>query len=379
MGANPFLGVVYHWLGGLASASCYVPFKGIKRWSWETYWLVQGVFSWIIAPMAIALALVPNLFGILHASPASSLYYSYFWGCLWGIGGLTCGLSIRYLGFALAYPIVIGLCAVFGTLMPPIFSGEIGTIVHHAPGQTILAGIGICVIGIFFSGWAGRAKEKELTKEEKQASVEEFQYGKGIAVSILSGVMSACFAYGLASGKPIAEVARGELLVHHGADLWQNLPVLVVVLWGGFTTNFIWCVALLARNRSASQLAGAPAPTENEPLLRGRERLKAAMMVVNYSMAALAGVIWYFQFFFYSMGETEMGKYTFSSWTLHMASIIIFGTIWGFALKEWRGTSRRARGLVWAGLLVLVVSTMVVGYGNYMKANETTRIAVSTR
>jgi L-rhamnose-H+ transport protein len=256
---------VYHWLGGLASASCYVPFKGIKRWSWETYWLVQGVFSWIIAPMAIALALVPNLFGILHAAPASSLYYSYFWGCLWGIGGLTCGLSIRYLGFALAYPIVIGLCAVFGTLMPPIFSGEIGTIVHHSPGQVILAGIGICVIGIFFSGWAGRAKEKELTKEEKQASVEEFQYGKGIAVSILSGVMSACFAYGLASGKPIAEVARGQLLVHHGAYLWQNLPVLVVVLWGGFTTNFIWCVILLARNRSANQLAGAPAAAENEP------------------------------------------------------------------------------------------------------------------
>lgn len=379
MGANPFLGVVYHWLGGLASASCYVPFKGIKRWSWETYWLVQGVFSWIIAPMAIALALVPNLFGILHAAPASSLYYSYFWGCLWGIGGLTCGLSIRYLGFALAYPIVIGLCAVFGTLMPPIFSGEIGAIVHHAPGQVILAGIGICVIGIFFSGWAGRAKEKELTKEEKQASVEEFQYGKGIAVSILSGVMSACFAYGLASGKPIADVARGQLLIHHGADLWQNLPVLVVVLWGGFTTNFIWCVVLLARNHSANQLAGAPAPTENEPRLTRRERLQAAMMVMNYSLAALAGVIWYFQFFFYSMGETKMGKYDFSSWTLHMASIIIFGTIWGFALKEWRGTSRRARGLVWAGLLVLVVSTMVVGYGNYMKANETTAVAVSTR
>jgi len=379
LGANPFLGVVYHWLGGLASASCYVPFKGIKRWSWETYWLVQGVFSWIIAPMAIALALVPNLFGILHAAPASSLYYSYFWGCLWGIGGLTCGLSIRYLGFALAYPIVIGLCAVFGTLMPPIFSGEIGAIASHPSGQVILIGIGICVVGIVFSGWAGRAKENELTKEEKQASVEEFQYGKGIAVSILSGVMSACFAYGLASGKPIADVARTQLLIHHGADLWQNLPVLVVVLWGGFTTNFIWCVILLARNRSANQLAGAPAAAENEPRLSRQERLKAAMMVVNYSMAALAGVIWYFQFFFYSMGETEMGKYTFSSWTLHMASIIIFGTIWGFALKEWSGTSRRARGLVLTGLVVLVVSTMVVGYGNYMKANETTGITISTR
>lgn len=370
MGANPFVGVIYHWLGGLASASCYVPFRGIKRWSFETYWLIQGIFSWIIAPLVIAWLLVPNLFPILHAAPASSLYYSYFWGCLWGIGGLTCGLAIRYLGFALAYPIVLGLCTVFGTLMPPIFSGEIHSIMHQTSGQTVLAGIGICVVGIVFAGMAGRAKENELTKEEKQESVQEFHYRKGIAVSILSGVMSACFAYGLASGKPIESIAKNQLLTHHGADLWQNLPVLVVVLWGGFTTNFIWCAVLLARNHSANQLTGTPAPAEGVPPASRHERLKAAVMFVNYSMAALAGVIWYFQFFFYSMGVTKMGRYDFSSWTLHMASIIIFGTVWGFALKEWRGTSLRARGLILLGLVILVASTIVVGYGNYIKAHE---------
>jgi L-rhamnose-H+ transport protein len=374
LGVNPFLGVVYHWLGGLSSASCYVPFRGIKRWSWETYWLVQGIFSWILVPLLLASLLVPNLFPILHAAPRSSLYYSYFWGCMWGIGGLTCGLSIRYLGFALGYPLVIGLCTVFGTLMPPIFSGEIHAILHQTSGQTILAGIGVCVLGIFFSGLAGRAKENELTKEQKQESVEEFHYGKGIAVSILSGVMSACFAYGLASGKPIAEIAKIQLLEHHGADLWQNLPVLVVVLWGGFTTNFIWCLILLARNRSAAQLIGipssAPTPADDEHPVSGHVRLKSDVMLMNYSMAALAGILWYFQFFFYSMGETRMGKYDFSSWTLHMASIIIFATIWGFALKEWRGTSFRARGLVTVGLILLIASTIVVGYGNYIKANE---------
>lgn len=382
MGANPFLGVIYHWLGGLASASCYVPFRGIKRWSWETYWLIQGIFSWILAPIVLASLLVPNLFPILHSAPKSSIYYSYFWGCMWGIGGLTCGLSIRYLGFALGYPIVLGLCTVFGTLMPPIFSGEIHSIMHQTSGQVILAGIGVCVVGIFFSGLAGRAKENELTKEEKRESVEEFHYGKGIAVSILSGVMSACFAYGLASGKPIANIAKAQLLTHHGADLWQNLPVLVVVLWGGFTTNFIWCIILLVRNHSASQLTGTPAPSEDEPPVSRHERLKAALMFVNYSMAALAGVIWYFQFFFYSMGETKMGKYDFSSWTLHMASIIIFATIWGFALKEWRGTSLRARGLVAVGLVLLVASTIVVGYGNYIKAKapaaQSAKAATST-
>jgi L-rhamnose-H+ transport protein len=370
LGANPFLGVIYHWLGGLASASCYVPFRGIKRWSWETYWLIQGVFSWIIAPMVLASLLVPNLVPILHAAPRESLYYSYFWGCMWGVGGLTCGLSIRYLGFALGYPIVLGLCTVFGTLMPPIFSGEIHAILHQTSGQTILAGIGVCVAGIFFSGLAGRAKENELTRQQKEESVQEFHYGKGIAVSILSGIMSACFAYGLASGKPIASIAKAQLLAHHDADLWQNLPVLVVVLWGGFTTNFIWCIILLARHRSANQLTGTPAPSDDAPSPLLHERLQSSLMFMNYSLAALAGIIWYFQFFFYSMGQTKMGKYDFSSWTLHMASIIIFATIWGFALKEWRGTSLRARSLVALGLVLLVASTIVVGYGNYIKANE---------
>ena len=171
MDFNPILGVIYHWLGGLASASCYLPFRGIKRWSWETYWLVQGTFSWILAPFLIASIFVPHVAAILHAASASSIFYAYFWGCLWGIGGLTCGLAIRYLGFALGYPIVLGLCTVFGTLMPPIFSGTMGTILHENSGHIILMGLGVCVVGILFSGFAGRSKENELSESEKQETV----------------------------------------------------------------------------------------------------------------------------------------------------------------------------------------------------------------
>ena len=397
MGANPFLGVIFHWLGGLASASCYLPFRGIKRWSWETYWLLQGLFSWILAPILIAAALVPHLFAILHAAPTSSIVFAYLWGFLWGFGALTFGLSIRYLGIALGYPIALGLCTVFGTLMPPIFSGEMGAILHQAPGQFVLIGIAICVLGIIFSGLAGRSKEKELSDEEKKQTVQEFHYGKGLAVAIFAGIMSACFAYGLAAGKPIAAVAKTQLAIDHRLPLWQNLPVLVVVLLGGFTTNFLWCLILLVRNRSASQYIGTPAgtdaPTEapsdaasvvppnalSESHAMGdaapkplRARLFAAILIMNYLFAAATGVVWYFQFFFYSMGQTEMGKYDFSSWTLHMASIIIFSTIWGIAIHEWRGTSVRTRGLVAVGLALLVASTLVVGYGNYLQANDNT-------
>jgi L-rhamnose-H+ transport protein len=382
VGPNPFIGVIYHWIGGLASASNFIPFRGIKRWSWEIFWIIQGIAAWIVAPMVLALLLVPHLFAVLHAAPSASIYYACFWGVMWGVGGLTFGLSIRYLGIALGYAIALGFCTAFGTLMPPIFSGQMSSILHETPGQVILAGVGVCMLAIAVSGLAGYSKEHEISAEDRaEAGERDFSFAKGLAVAIFAGIMSSCFAYGLAAGKPIAEIGRVQLLAEHRLDLWQNLPVLVVVLWGGFLTNFLWSLFLIIRNRSFDQFAGAPGINPmgavegttakslgaEAALLEPPDRLAGPTLAKNYVLAALAGVIWYFQFFFYSMGQTKMGKYDFSSWTLHMASIIIFATLWGVALKEWKGTSRRTRGLVALGLFLLVGSTVVVGYGNYLK------------
>ena len=383
MNQNPFIGVIFHWIGGFASATNFIPFRRIKRWSWEVYWIIQGVAAWIISPLVLAGLLVPNLFSILHRAPTSSLEYALLCGALWGIGGLTFGLAIRYLGIALGYAIALGLCTVFGTLIPPIYDGSITAVMHERSGQVILLGVLLCVIAVAINGLAGLSKEKEVTPEEKAEAGElDFSFGKGIAVAVFAGMMSSFFAFGLKAGAPIGNVAKAELVANHRLDLWQNLPVLVVVLWGGFLTNFIWSLVLILKNRSARQFLGEPG---NNPMrateISGQtlvnldpldsstyDRIAPKTIVANYFFAALAGVIWYFQFFFYSMGQTRMGKYDFSSWTLHMASIIIFATLWGVALKEWRGTSRRTRLLVVAGLSLLVVSTLVVGYGNYLKA-----------
>jgi L-rhamnose-H+ transport protein len=384
VGPNPFIGVLYHWVGGLASASNFIPFRRIQRWSWEVFWIIQGIAAWLIAPMALALLLVPNLFGILHAAPSSSLMYACFWGVMWGVGGLTFGLSIRYLGIALGYAIALGFCTAFGTLMPPVFSGQMSAIVHEPSGQVILAGVGVCLLAIAVSGLAGYSKEHEISSEDRaEAGERDYSFGKGLAVAIFAGIMSSCFAYGLAAGKPIAEIARTRLIADHRLDLWQNLPVLVVVLWGGFFTNFLWSAFLILRNRSLAQFAGEPGVNPMGASHAGEDgvatadggfnnqshRLTGRTLLANYLFAALAGVIWYFQFFFYSMGQTKMGKYDFSSWTLHMASIIIFATLWGMALREWRGTSRRTKALVGLGLFLLVGSSVIVGYGNYLKVH----------
>ena len=356
--SQPLLGVFYHWIGGLASASFYIPYRGVRRWSWETYWLAGGFFSWIIAPTTLALLLVPGLWDLVAATPGKALFWAYLFGALWGIGGLTFGLTMRYLGIALGMAVALGFCAAFGTLAPPIVAGEFGKIVGTFSGRIILLGVFSCLVGIGISGLAGMSKEKELSPEQKAATVKEFNFSKGMLFAVLSGVMSSCFAYGLAAGKPLADLAKDALVTSGGSDLWQNLPVLVVVLWGGFTTNFIWCVILNVKNRSAREYIN----------LRPDPAIGPAPLVRNYLLCAAAGILWYLQFFFYSMGSTRMGPYEFSSWTMHMASIIIFSTLWGIVLHEWKGTGRRTHILIALGLAVLVGSTVIVGWGNYLAA-----------
>jgi L-rhamnose-H+ transport protein len=348
MTPNPALGVLFHWLGGLAAGSFYVPYRGVKNWSWETYWLVGGVFSWIIAPCLLALLLTRDLSGVLARAPVSTILWCVLFGLLWGVGGLTFGLTVRYLGLSLGIAIVMGLCAAFGTLMPPIVNGTfVSQVWEKTAGRVTLLGIGLCLVGIAIAGLAGVYKERTISDEVPQSVIKEFDLKKGFLVALVSGLMSSCFAYGLAAGAPIKVLA-----VRAGTPpLWQGLPVLIVVLIGGFITNFVWSVYLNIRNKTASEYLGG-----NRPLIR------------NYLLCALAGTTWYFQFLFYSMGETKMGAYSFSSWTLHMASIVIFSTLWGIGLKEWKGSGRMAARLLALGLVVLIGSTVVVGYGNYLNA-----------
>jgi L-rhamnose-H+ transport protein len=387
MNPNPFLGVVFHWLGGLASGSFYVPYKGVKKWSWETYWLTGGVFSWVICPWVLALLLTKDLPGVLHQQSAATLWWTFFFGALWGFGGLTYGLTMRYLGMSLGTGVALGFCAAFGSLLPPIFKSfvpsvpvaeTLGQIASSPPGQITLAGVGVCFLGIGIAALAGLTKEREMPAEKKKTYIAEFNFSKGIMVAVFCGIMSACFAFALTAGNPIgdASVAAGT------SRIWSGLPKLCVVLVGGAMTNFVWCFILNARNRSGYQYFSRTVRPEHAGLTAmGGEHGAATVttpapapadlrvpLLANYLFSALAGSTWYLQFFFYTMGETQMGKFSFASWTLHMASIIIFATMWGWILHEWKGSSRKSHLLIALGVLTLVLSTIIIGYGTYLKA-----------
>lgn len=358
MPPNPIIGVGFHWLGGLASASFYVPYKKIKLWSWEVLWLAGGLFSWLLLPWAFALLRTEDLISVLGQTPTETLFWCWFWGSMWGMGGLTFGLTMRYLGISLGMAVALGLTTVIGTLGPPIYSGEIGEIIRTSSGQVTFVGIAAALIGIIVVALAGRYKEEEINKDgTRQETDDEFDLKKGLLIAVFSGIMSGAFAWGLAAGEPIRELT----LQAGTATLSQGLPVLCVVLLGGLTTNLIWCGALIIKNKTYGEFIG-----QIQPSADGETETQKAPLLLNWSFAALGGALWYFQFFFYTMGESQMGEYQFSSWTLHMASIILFATLWGFALGEWKSASTRTKLFVAAGIAWLVGSTVIIGVGNML-------------
>jgi len=395
MTPNPFLGVFFHWLGGLASGSFYVPYKGVKKWAWEVYWLVGGFFSWIICPWLLATLMTNDVFGVLRQQSMTTLWWTYFFGAMWGFGGLTFGLTMRYLGMSLGMGVALGYCAAFGTLLPPIFKTfmpsvpvpeTIAQIAATTPGQVTLGGVAVCLLGIGIAALAGLTKEREMPAEEKKKAIAEFNFKKGILVATFSGIMSACFSFALTAGTPIGEASKAA----GTSTLWTGLPKLIVVLLGGFTTNFVWCVILNIKNGTGyqyfcSKLRGESPKREDETIVEtaidapseevvthapggcGCNGADRAPMLRNYFFSALAGTTWYFQFFFYTMGETQMGKFGFASWTLHMASIIIFSTMWGWIFHEWKGSSKKAHRLIASGILALILSTIIIGFGTWLK------------
>lgn len=347
---NALLGVIFHWIGGFASGSFYLPYKKVKGWHWEIYWLVGGLFSWLIVPPIAAYLTIPDFLAIIKSENVTVLLRTYGFGVLWGIGGLTYGLGVRYLGMSLGNSVMLGFCSVFGALLPALFfqffpmegKESISDIWHQNGGALILLGIAVCVLGIVICGKAGILKENELSEEEKQASVKEFNIKKGLTAAIISGILSACFNFGIEAGKPLAEKA-----VNMGANpLFQNNVTYVVLLLGGLTTNFIWCIGLAIKNGTFKDL------TKN-----GTPQLS------NWLFSALAGTMWFLQFFFYGMGESKLGNGA-SSWILHMSFIILISNFWGIVLKEWKGTSTKTKWTITAGIATILLSIVFVGLGN---------------
>lgn len=351
------LGILFHSIGGFASGSFYMPFKKVRNWAWESYWIIGGLFSWLIVPPIAAWITIPGFAEILRAASFDVLLVTFVMGLIWGIGGLTYGLGVRYLGMSLGNSVILGFCSAFGALVPPIYYSIIPTagkvsfihMITNSGGQLVLLGVVICLTGIAISGKAGMMKEKEISAEASKASVEEFSLVKGLIIAVISGILSAFFNYGIEAGKPMALVANEAwkaLNPNQGEFLFQNNVTYIILLWGGLTTNFVWCMILNFRNKTFGDYTNKKTPLLN-----------------NYFFAALAGTVWFMQFFFYGMGESKLGNGA-SSWILHMSTIILTANMWGLYNKEWKGVSKRTFRTFVIGITVILLSVVIVGIGN---------------
>lgn len=332
-------------LGGVAGAVFALPFRKVKGWNYESYWLVYSIFGLVLFPLAVALATVPDLFGVIGKAPSLTLWMCAGFGALWGIGGLSWGLMIRYLGVGLGLAIGCGLCSATGTLIPPIVKGQAASLVADKAAVVTLAGVFVSLLGIVFVGLAGKSKEDELPDEVKKAAVAEFNFRKGIIVALVAGIASAGMNFGLQGAEWTLENGAKTSLAAFAdkagaAPAWTGMPVLVVVLFGGFIVQLVWCVQQNIKNRSFKDYATLAKP--------------ATMGVIFWS--GLAGVIWACQFVCQKVGEPAMGDIAYISFAIVMGSSVLFSSLVGIILGEWKGTGAKTKTFLALGLLILAAS-----------------------
>ncbi|MBP3356789.1 MAG: L-rhamnose/proton symporter RhaT [Rikenellaceae bacterium] len=331
-----FLGLLIIAVGSFCQSSCYVPINKIKKWSWESYWLVQGIFAWLVFPFLGAMLAVNEGGSLCQIFAAEGVWKTVIYGVLWGVGGLTFGLSMRYLGVALGQSIALGTCSGLGTLLPAILAGDD---LFHGEGLILLIGVCITLAGIAVLGYAGSLRAQNMTEEERKAAVKDFALTKGLLVALLAGVMSACFALGLDAGQAVTANAKAL-----GAnDMFASLPATLLVTLGGFLTNAVYCLFQNKKNGTFSDY----------------KNVSGGEAVNNILFCALAGVLWYCQFFGLAMGKSFFAEGSVMlafSWCILMSLNVIFSNVWGILLKEWKGVSSKTVFVLLLGLAILIFS-----------------------
>lgn len=341
---NFLIGLAVIAIGSFGQSSSYVPINKVKNWSWESFWLTQGIFAWLVFPFLGALLAIPagHTLGELLSAGDGAALKTMFYGALWGVGGLTFGLSMRYLGIALGQSIALGTCSAFGTIIPAIMKG---TDLFSGSGLMLLIAVSIAIAGIAVIGYAGALRNQNMSEEQRRAAIKDFALGKGLLVALLAGVMSACFSLGLEAGQPIADAAA----VAGASSLFVTLPATLMVTLGGFVTNAAYCLFQNIKNKTLKDYVSVP----------------SNILVNNLLFCALAGALWYSQFFGLGIGKSffeEGSVIMVFSWSILMSLNVVFSNVWGIILKEWKGVSTRTWTVLIIGLAILIFSTFVINF-----------------
>lgn len=339
-----FQGILFHAVGASCASLCYTPQKKLSGWSWQTYWLAQAAFCWLLLPLIIAWITIPHLHEVLQEAPRDAMWKSFLLGAAYGIGGTAFGLAIRYVGFSLTYAISIGISCVLGTLLPPLIHGSLSAVFDKTGAGYIIAGIALGALGIALCGWAGKYKETDLQTYKTGPSA--FLFSRGLPLCILAGVLSAVYGFSLDQGQPIANTAA-----RYGAGHLQGNVIYIFSNTGAFFSTLMYCLYLHVKQKTFGEY---------------RQWTNGAKWRMNFSMALLTGILWYAQFFFYGLGHTRMGSYQFTSWAIHMIMLVLFSSLTGLFMREWIACQPRTIRILMIALFVLAFAVSALTYGNYL-------------
>ena len=342
MNINILLGIFLIATGAFSAGSFAVPFGKIKGWNWESYWMVFSLGAYILLPLLACIIFTPDFISIIKLTPRKVLIWVFLLGAVYGVGNLSFGLALRYLGLSLGYALSLGLMLAIGTLIPPALDGRLTLMIASSGGKLLIEGVVVAALGIILSAWAGILKDKMISADKKRESVSEFNLGKGILASLLVGITGSAMALGFEQGLPISIMA-----VENGTNpLFSMMPVYLVLLAGTFISTLLWCIFLGAKNSSLTDYV---------------QSKNVKMLAFNYAFGLLAGLLWFSQFIFYSMGKSKMGPFTFTSWGILMALTIGFATVWGLIRGEWKGVSTRIYIVMLLSLVVLIGASFMIG------------------
>jgi L-rhamnose-H+ transport protein len=337
-----FFGLLLIATGAFSSGSFAIPFGRIKDWKWESYWLIYSFGAYTMFPLIACLIFAPGFLKIYSGVPSEVLLKVFFLGMVYGIGNLSFGLSLRWLGISLGYALSLGLMLAIGTLIPPFLDGRLSIMIESSGGNLLIAGVLVACGGIALTGWAGFLKDKKLSDSDKQKSITEFSFIKGVLAALLVGVTGSAMSLGFEQGIPVAEYA-GKTGVN---DLFTTMPVMLLMLSGTLVTTIIWCIYLGIRNKTLNDYTRA---------------VSISTLALNYFFALLSGLLWFSQFILFGMGKSKMGKFTFTSWGILMALTIVFATLWGLYRKEWKGAPVKIYILMVLSLLIIIGAAFMIG------------------
>ncbi len=342
MNFNVLLGILLIATGAFSSGSFAVPFGKIKGWKWETYWMVFSLGAYILFPLAACIIFSPDFIQIIRSTSSETVLAVFLLGAVYGVGNLSFGLALRYLGLSLGYALSLGLMLAIGTLIPPLIDGRLQLMMQGSGGKLLIWGIVVACAGIALSAWSGILKDKKVSDAKKQESIGEFNLVKGAMAAVLVGITGSAMSLGFEQGLPISDMAA-----QMGVDpLFTMMPVLVVLFSGTFITTIIWCVFLGLKNHSLSDYSSA-----------GSNKI----LTLNYLFGLLAGILWFGQFIVYGMGKSKMGPFTFTSWGILMALTIVFATVWGLIRKEWKGAPAKVYVLMILSLIIIIAASFMIG------------------